>query len=187
MFPSPIEIRAVMTGAVLIVLALAVREDLLRQRIPNVLNASALVLGLAMGSLVEGVSGLMNSVGGALVGCAALVPFYLRRGMGAGDVKLMAAVGSFLGPSSALLAAAVALVAGCVLALAIVVSRLIETRAVPEASAPGAATAAWRAAATFSISRNERFPYAVAIGIGVVTVLWLQGALGGLWAALGIG
>lgn len=187
MLTGPIEFRAVMAGAVLIVLAFAVREDLLRHRIPNTLNAAALLLGLGLASLTAGWSGLINSVGGALVGCAALVPFYLLRGMGAGDVKLMAAAGAFLGPSSSLLAAAMALVAGATLAVAIIVWRLVEPKPRLDVSSAGGATAAWRAAATISTVRHERFPYAVAIGVGVVGTLWLQGSLGSLVTAVGIG
>lgn len=181
------DVRVVMTGAVLVLLALAAREDLLRHRIPNVLNAVALLLGLWLATLAAGWGGFVDSVGGALVGCAALVPLYLLRGMGAGDVKLMGAAGAFLGPASALLAAALALIAGSVLAVAIIVWRLVEPKPAWEASPAGGAVSAGRAAATISIVRKERFPYAVAIACGAVATLWAKGSLGSLIAALGIG
>jgi len=181
------EVRAVMTVALLIMLALAAREDLLRHRVPNVLTASALLMGVALAFLIGGWTGFFVSLGGALVGCATLLPFYLLRGMGAGDVKLMAAAGAFLGPGSAVLAAALALVAGCVLAVAIVAWRLVEPCLRLEPSPAGGASAGWRSAAAFSIVRKERFPYAIAIAVGVVATLWLQGQLGNLSAALGIG
>ena len=187
MFLSAMDVRAVMTGSVLVFLALAAREDLLRHRIPNVLNAVALLMGLWLATLAEGRVGFVNSAGGALVGCAMLVPFYLLRGMGAGDVKLMAAAGAFLTPSSAFLAAALTLIAGCTLAVAIIVWRLAEPRPIWEASPAGGAPSAGTAAAKISIVRKERFPYAVAIGCGVVATLWLQGSLGSLFVALGIG
>lgn len=187
MILGPDEVRAIATGAVLVMLALAIREDALRQRVPNVLNACAFVLGIAMAFLAAGWSGVAISFGGALVGCAALVPFYLLRGMGAGDVKLMGAAGAYLEPNSALLAAAMAFVAGCVLALGVVLFQVKRTTA-RTATSPGArAGLAWRAAAAISVMRHERFPYAVAIGVGVVAALWLQGSLGALVAALGAG
>ena len=187
MLPGSIGIDVVMTGAVLIALALAAREDVLRHRIPNALNAAALLLGLGLASLAGGWGGFVDSVGGAATGFAALIPFYLRRGMGAGDVKLMAAAGTYLDPSSALLAAAVALVAGVFLAVAVVMRKQAEARLLQEAAPAGGATAVWRAAAAFLSVRQERFPYAVAIGIGVAVTLAWNGSLGGLWAALGIG
>ena len=187
MLPSPMEICAVTTGAVLVVVALAAREDLLRQRIPNTLNASALVLGITLASIAGGWAGFTDSIGGAVVGCAALVPFWLLRGMGAGDVKLMAAAGAFIGPSGTFTAVLLALIAGGVLALGLVVVRLVEPRPVWEAPPDGGAQAAKRVAAKISVVRKERFPYAVAIGCGVVAALWLQGSLAGLYSALGIG
>lgn len=187
MLPGSIGIDVVMTGAVLFALALAAREDVLRHRIPNSLNAAALLLGVGLASLAGGWSGFLDSVGGAAMGFAVLLPFYLRHGMGAGDVKLMAAAGAYLDPSSALLAVAIALVAGVFLAAAIVTRRQAEARLLHEAAPAGEATVVWRAAAAFLSVRNERFPYAVAIGIGVAAALAWNGSLGGLWAALGIG
>ena len=187
MLPGSVEIDVVMTGVVLVALALAAREDVLRHRIPNTLSATALLLGVGLAGLAGGWSGLVDSVGGAAMGFAVLFPFYLRRGMGAGDVKLMAAAGAYLDPSSALLAAAIALVAGVFLAVATVARRQAEARLLHEVAPAGEATAVWRTAAAFLSVRHERFPYAVAIGIGVAAALAWNGSLGGLWAALGIG
>jgi len=127
--PSAVIVTSpLMTGVVLVVFALAVREDLLKHRIPNSLNLAGLVLGVGLAFLLDGVGGALAATGGALVGAAALLPFYLLRGMGAGDVKLMAAAGAFLGPLHALLAAAMALMAGAVLAVFIIAWRLVEPR-----------------------------------------------------------
>jgi len=175
-----------MACVLVVVLALAVREDLLRHRIPNELNMAGVILGFGFATLVGGASGAIHSVGGALVGCAALMPFYLLRGMGAGDVKLMGSTGAFLGPSGALLAAALALIAGAVLGIAIVLWRLVEPRPLLETSPLVEGSGAWRAVATILVVRSERFPYAVAIAVGVITTLWLRGSLGALFVALGI-
>jgi len=185
--PTTFDIPPVMTGVVVTLLALAVREDLLRHRIPNALNMAGVILGFGLATLAGGASGAIHSVGGALVGCAVLSPFYLLRGMGAGDVKLMGATGAFLGPSGALIAAALALMAGAALGVAIVLWRLVEPRPLLETSTFGEGSGVWRAVATILVVRKERFPYAVAIAIGVVATLLMRGSLGALSAALGIG
>ena len=72
--------------------------DLRYRRIPNWLNLSAIALGLGLNVLLFEVHGFVLALLG--LGCSLLVyvPLYLVRGMGAGDVKLMAAVGAIVGP-----------------------------------------------------------------------------------------
>mgnify|MGYP007099598298 CR=1 FL=1 len=89
----------------------------------------------------------------------------------------MGAVGAFLGPVNAFLAAALALVFGAVLAVAIVVWRLVESRAAVSDSASGHGVTAGASPTAMSAVRKERFPYAVAIGLGAIVMLWLRGTL----------
>jgi prepilin peptidase CpaA len=181
-----LEISAALTGVLCVVVALAIREDLLRHRIPNALNATALALGLGLAFLGAGTDGLVHAAGGVVVGFAALAPLYLLGGMGAGDVKLMSAAGAYLGPSAALLAAASALVAGAVLAVGIGAWRVAQTRRMVQTYPSTGTSAAWQVAASIAIVRKERFPYAIAIAVGVITVLWLRGALANLAAVAGV-
>ena len=173
--------------AIVIVLALAVREDILRHRIPNELNAAAFITGLGLAVLSAGASGGAYSLAGAVVGCMALLPFYLLRGMGAGDVKLLGATGAFLGPGGVLLAAALTLIAGGVLAVALSLWRVMQSVRRREASQAGEPSAIWRAVAAIYVVRKERFPYAVAVAAGVALTLWLRGSLGAALVGLGIG
>ena len=71
--------------------------DLWKFKIYNALTVPLLLSGLAYHAVVGGVAGLSGSLAGALFGFAALLAFYVMGGMGAGDVKLMAAVGAWLG------------------------------------------------------------------------------------------
>ncbi len=86
--------------ALLCVVVLAAIYDLRFRRIPNWVSLSGIVLGFGCNTLLLGLHGLREAGLGLL--CAALVymPLYLVRGMGAGDVKLMAAVGAIAGPES---------------------------------------------------------------------------------------
>jgi prepilin peptidase CpaA len=95
------------------VTAIAV-TDLRRHRIPNLLTAPAALVGLSLNFATSGVPGVLASGAGLLVGLVVFLPFYLLRGFSAGDVKAMAAVGAFLDPKGALLAAGWILVAGAI-------------------------------------------------------------------------
>jgi prepilin peptidase CpaA len=72
--------------------------DLRFRRIPNWLNLSGVILGLAVNTFLFGRHGFILAVLGIASSLAIYLPLYLIRGMGAGDVKLMAAVGAIAGP-----------------------------------------------------------------------------------------
>ena len=72
--------------------------DLRTRRIPNYLTLGTAVAGLAYNFLSQGLPGLTNGILGMLLGFAFLILPYLWGGMGAGDVKALAALGAWLGP-----------------------------------------------------------------------------------------
>ena len=80
------------------ILILASMNDLLYKKIPNWLTFSSLLFGIIFQSLFRGYDGFIFSLQG--IGVGFVIPFviYLAGGFGAGDVKLMAAIGSFVGP-----------------------------------------------------------------------------------------
>lgn len=104
-------------------LGIAVVEDLRNHRIPNMLILLGLGLGLAGQVYSAELTGLGYGVVGMLIGFAVFVPMYALGGMAAGDVKLMAMVGTFLTPHEALTAALLSLVAGGVCGMLIVLMR----------------------------------------------------------------
>src|SRR5580700_3071936 len=85
-----------MAGAVILSLA-AGWTDLRSRRIPNWLTVPGLLIGVTASTVVSGWSGLANSLKGAAVGLALLLPFVLLRSLGAGDWKLAGALGAFAG------------------------------------------------------------------------------------------
>jgi prepilin peptidase CpaA len=73
------------------------------RRIPNWLTVPSLGLGLVISTLAWGWPGTKAALEGAGLALGFLLPFVLARGLGAGDWKLMGALGAFLGPSRTLL------------------------------------------------------------------------------------
>lgn len=98
--------------------------DLRTQRIPNALSLGGAGLGVALGFLIGGMPGVFAALGGLAVGFAAFLPVYALGGLGAGDVKLMAAAGSLLGsPLAGVHAVLYTALAGAVLSLGYWIAR----------------------------------------------------------------
>lgn len=85
-------------GVIVLVAVLAAAvTDLWKFKVYNWLTLPLLLSGLIYQACTGGLSGLAGSLGGVLLGFGVLLPFFLLGGMGAGDVKLMAAVGAWAG------------------------------------------------------------------------------------------
>lgn len=95
-------------------------SDLRTRKIPNWLNLSGLILGLGLNALLLHGHGVVVALLGFGLSLLIYIPLYLVRGMGAGDVKLMAAIGSIAGPHNWLVIFVVTALLGGVLALALV-------------------------------------------------------------------
>lgn len=67
------------------------------RRIPNWLTVSGFFLGISLNSILGGWRGASSSLAGAALALGLLLPLVLLRGFGAGDWKLMGAVGALLG------------------------------------------------------------------------------------------
>jgi prepilin peptidase CpaA len=154
-----------------LVLAIAAHSDLRHHRIPNKLSLLGLIAGLGLQTLADGPHGLVAGLCGAGVGLACFAPFYLLRGMGAGDVKLLAAVGAILGPRGALIAALLSLLAGGLGAIIFVFWRAVRASvsAFVREGLAAAAVSAWIAA---ELARRSRLPFALPIAVGGIAACW---------------
>lgn len=87
------------TGILLILLVIASISDYRTYKVPNWLTVSGMVFGLTYNTVVPFSIqlGFWWALGGLLLGFLIMLPCYALRIMGAGDVKLMAMVGAFLG------------------------------------------------------------------------------------------
>src|SRR6185437_8086677 len=75
--------------------------DLTNRRIPNILTLSGAGGAFVFFLATAGWHGLAWSAGGWAVGLVMFLPLFLLRGLGGGDIKLVAALGAWVGPSNA--------------------------------------------------------------------------------------
>jgi prepilin peptidase CpaA len=101
--------------------AIAGWTDWRSRRIPNWLTVPGLLVGIAANSLLRGWPGAKDALLGAALGMALLLPFALLRGIGMGDLKLVVALGAFLGPDPLITVLLVAVLVNLVMAVAMVI------------------------------------------------------------------
>src|SRR5690606_11509683 len=92
-------------------------------RVPNWITFPMVLTGIAWNTIDAGWSGLGMALVGMVVGLACLLPLYAVGGMGAGDVKLMAGVGAWLGAGVTFYAFCVSTVVGALMAVLMVLYR----------------------------------------------------------------
>jgi prepilin peptidase CpaA len=105
---------------VTIVLVVAAVIDGRQLKVPNWLTFPFALAGLAFSVWYGGGWGLLGSIEGLGLGLALLLPLYAIGGMGAGDVKLLAGVGAWVGPALTAKAFVATAMAGGVMAVAMV-------------------------------------------------------------------
>lgn len=105
-----------MLGA-LISAVIGATSDIQARRIPNWLTYGSLASALALGGILGGWHGLAQALGGLLISGGAFYLLFLAGGMGAGDVKLMAAVGAWVGLKQSMTLLLATALAGGILAV----------------------------------------------------------------------
>ena len=140
-------------------LVVATLTDVTSHRIPNTLLAPALSIAILAATAFGGMHGLQMAIAGFGVGLAMMLPLYLIGGMGAGDVKLLAVAGAFLGPHGALIAGVMTFVAGALFGLIWLAWRVVHP--------------------SINYVQENRLAYAPAIAAGASISIWYQG-----WPAL---
>ena len=158
--------------------SIACVTDLRTRRIPNVLTFGAAVAGLAYQFATGGVEALGQAALGWLLGALVFIVPFALGGLGGGDVKLLAALGAWLGPADALWLALYTGVAGGVMALG--VSRLLRLSWAPRCgtSSCSCVTGSCRySGGAGDHARGQPGPklaYAFPILAGLVTTVWLR-------------
>ena len=161
----------ILTAPLVILLIVAAIIDWQTHRIPNELVLIGAVLGVGANAVLPSGGGLVFGVSGMALGLALLLPLYLLRAMGAGDVKLMAMVGAWVGASGVLSVTLLTLVAGGVLALLVAMRNRTLGRALQNVKTMFlgtlvSATALHRTEVVAPVASAGKVPYAVAIAVG---------------------
>lgn len=151
--------------------------DVRTRRIPNWLTFPAALLGLVAATATHGGHGTVSSAAGLLVGVALFFPLFALKGLGAGDVKLMGALGAWLGTSIIFGVAFYTSLAGGVLALALIVRHRYSGQATRNLLL---LFTHWRVfgikpldSLTLETSSGPKLPYALPIATGVALTCWL--------------
>jgi prepilin peptidase CpaA len=101
LYPNPESLAMILLALMVL---FAANIDLKSNRIPNKITFPAILIGLAFHTWLNGFSGFMFSLKGAGLGLAIFIIPYLIGKIGAGDAKLMGAVGAFLGVKGVIIA-----------------------------------------------------------------------------------
>ncbi len=160
---------------VLVIAALAAQADVRTSKVPNRLTGPALLLGLGVHFAVGGVHDGLNALVGALVAGGVLFPGWLLGFMGAGDVKLMAAAGAWLGHPQGLIAVLGALIIDGAIKLVWAARRGVLMQSIRGTALLGS----WMMSGAARggpppVTTGVRLPFALAACAGVVLSLWLR-------------
>jgi len=142
----------------------AVAVDLRSRRVPNTVTLGVAAIGLTLAAVRATGITPGGAAAGFAVGMLLMLPGHLIGATGAGDVKLLAAFGTLLGPGRTVAAFLYMAIAGGALALAVAIARrrtrTTIARAIAVVHSPDAVAAIERP------TENNRFAYAPAIAIG---------------------
>jgi prepilin peptidase CpaA len=169
---SAFQIAAIALGIV------AAVWDLRTRRIPNVLTFGAALIAIVAHSYLGGFSAIAWSAAGWIVGVAFFLPIFALGGMGAGDVKLLAALGAWLGPQAVVWVALFSLIAGGIIGLAVAIGYGYLTQAFANI---GWMFQFWRSEGpkpvpevTLATHKGPRLAYAVPVFAGLMMTIWLK-------------
>jgi prepilin peptidase CpaA len=113
----------VVCAAIVAAAGTAAAIDLRTGRIPNPLTATVAAAGLGLSVLGLTGQSTAGALAGAVIGFTVMLPGFIFGGTGAGDVKLLAALGTWLGPAGVVMAFLYSAIAGGVLAVAHAIRR----------------------------------------------------------------
>jgi prepilin peptidase CpaA len=158
------------------VLLVAGVTDLRLSKIPNWLTIPAMASGLLGHSLINGLPGFFFSAKGLGLGLAMFLILYIIGGMSAGDVKLLAAVGSFVGAEGVFWAGMMAMVLGGLYAMVMMMSHgSVRVTLKQMATILKSCLLMPGSLAAFTPAKVQpQLRYALVIGLGTLMSQWME-------------
>lgn len=168
---TPLPIRVTLS----LIAVVAAFTDLKWRRIPNWLTLAAVPAGI-IAQTVYG-DGFWRGLGGALGGLLLLLPLFLVGAGGAGDVKLFAAVGAFVGIGNLIAVFVLVTVIGGIAAVVVAIRAGALTRVLKNslrivASAGSGRWTEFRERSNVERPGALRLAYGAVIGLGTLVFLW---------------
>lgn len=166
-------------GALAIIVLFAALCDLSSRRIPNWLTISGIVVGFGIHVSLAGAGGIWVSAAGMALALLVYLPLFALHALGAGDVKLMAAVGAITGPLPWLVIFVVTCLVGGLLALIVIISKrrllvtLWNTAQIAQSLLHGKSPAAREPALDFRSPGAVTLPHGVAIAVAALVTIAL--------------
>ena len=165
---------AIIVEVLLVPLAvLIIYHDVRYRRIPNPFVLATLISGITLNFVLGGVHGALSSIGGCVLAFILMFILHIFGAMGAGDVKLFAAIGSVIGAHLVLPTFVVVVLTGGVLALVTILrSRLFLTTMHRVLQILVGLLPGWQMP-KFSVPADRRLtiPYGAAITIGAIIAI----------------
>jgi len=151
-----------------VVVGIATFTDIRSRRIPNWLVLPFFCIGVLVSCWFHGWHGLGQSLGGAGLGLLLYGILFMMGGMGAGDVKLCAAIGAWIGPSQLIFALVLAGLVGGVMVLAWAVQGKFLGELFQHTGDLVFGSKQERGEAVLTNPMRRKMPYAPAIAIGTL-------------------
>ena len=166
-----------MINAILLITILtAAGFDYIFRKVPNYLTFTAIMIGTSMAFLQGGFASLSASTAGLFLGIALLSVPYAKGGIGAGDVKLLGAIGAIKGPWFIFVTFLAAAIIGGIMAVfrMAFILKGSDMRILAQSVRTVYYTGTFSDIEVPEYARKERLPYAVAISAGAVVALILE-------------
>jgi prepilin peptidase CpaA len=161
------------------ILAVAAIIDIRIQKIPNILTFPTMLVGLIYHSVANGWSGFIFSSEGLAIGIAIFLIPYMMGGMGAGDAKLMGAVGAMIGPKGVVIACLFTAIVGGIYALVVFLFNMQYLKGfIARSAITVKAFAFTRNFILIPADESEKKPrlcYGIAIAIGTLFYIFIEG------------